>query len=106
MGAVLSRKDQKQLESHQKADWDSGSPPDPDLSHSPEDEPARHGDPGNAAGLGLLGVLVHVPAAAAETDQVDDQDQQAQAQTHGTDARQQYQRLGGGGEKTVTHSSD
>lgn len=92
----MSRKDQKQQDPHQKAHWDSGSTPDPDLSHSPEDEPAGHGDPGNAAGLGPLGVLVYVPAAAAaQSEQVDQQDQQAQAQTHGTDARQQYQRLGG-----------
>lgn len=66
-------------------------------SDSPKDEARRHGDPGDAAGLGPFGILVDVPAAAAQNDQVDGQDQQAQAQAHGTNARQEYQRLGGGG---------
>lgn len=66
-------------------------------SDSPKDEARRHGDPGDAAGLGPFGVLVYVPAAAAQADQVGEQEQQAQAQTDGTDARQQYQRLGGVG---------
>lgn len=68
-------------------------------SDSPKDEARHHGDPGDAADLGPFGVLVDVPAAAAQTDQVDGQDQQAQAQTHGANARQEYQRLGGEGRR-------
>lgn len=63
---------------------------------SPKDEARHHGDPGDAAGLRPFGVLVNVRAAAAQADQVDGQDQEAQAQTHGAKARQEYQRLGGG----------
>lgn len=66
-----------------------------DVADSPEDEARHHGDPGDAAGLGPLGVLVDGPAAAAQADQVDGQDQQAQAQADGADARQKYKRLGG-----------
>lgn len=59
----------------------------------PHDEATDDGGPGDAAGLGPLGVLIDVLAAAAHADQVDGEDQQAHAQTHGADARQKYQRL-------------
>lgn len=66
-----------------------------DSQDSPKDEARHHSDPGDAAGLGPFGVLINVPTAAAQTDQVDGQDKQAQAQTHGANARQEYQGLGG-----------
>lgn len=63
------------------------------LSDSPHDETCDDGDPGDAAGLGPFAVFIHVLAAAAQADQVHGQNQQAQTQTHGSDARQKYQRL-------------
>lgn len=66
------------------------------LSDSPHDETCDDGDPGDAAGLGPFAVFVHVLAAAAQADQVHGQNQQAQNQTHGSDACQKYQRLRAG----------
>lgn len=63
------------------------------LSDSPHDETCDDGDPGDAAGLGPFAVFVHVLAAAAQADQVHGQNQQAQTQTHGSDACQKDQRL-------------
>lgn len=69
------------------------------LSDSPHDETCDDGDPGDAAGLGPFAVFVHVLAAAAQADQVHGQNQQAQNQTHGSDACQKYQRLRAGERK-------
>lgn len=69
------------------------------LSDSPHDETCDDGDPGDAAGLGPFAVFVHVLAAAAQADQVHGQNQQAQNQTHGSDACQKYQRLSAGERK-------
>lgn len=65
------------------------------LGDSPHDQACDDGGPGDAAGLGPLGFFVNVLAAAAQADQVDGEDQQAQAQANGADAGQSYQRLGG-----------
>lgn len=62
---------------------------------SPHDQACDDGGPGDAAGLGPLGVFVDVFAVAAQADQVDGEEQQAQAQTNSADAGQSYQRLGG-----------
>lgn len=62
---------------------------------SPHDQACYDGGPGDAAGLRPLGVFVDVFAAAAQADQVDGEDQQAQAQADGADAGQSYQRLRG-----------
>lgn len=80
-----------------------------DPQNSPKDNARRHGDPADAAGLGPLGILVDAPAAAAQNHQVDGQDQEAQAQAHGADARQEDQRLEeevGGGEVEAELSDD
>lgn len=69
------------------------------LSDSPHDETCDDGDPGDAAGLGPFAVFVHVLAAAAQADQVHGQNQQAQNQTHGSNACQKYQRLRAGERK-------
>lgn len=64
-----------------------------ECSDPPHDEACDDSGPGDTAGLGPLGVLIDVLAAAAHADQVHGEDQQAHTQTHGADARQKYQRL-------------
>lgn len=67
---------------------------------SPCDEASSHGGPGDAAGVGLLALLLFVLAAAAQAAQVDGQTQQVEAEPRSRHAAQEYERLQGeGGEK-------
>lgn len=61
--------------------------------HSPAEEPGHHGCPGDAAGVGLLGLHCVVPPAAARTHQVNSEEDEVQAQANGSYHPQEEQRL-------------
>lgn len=60
---------------------------------SPGDEAGGHGGPGDAAGVGLLALLLLVFAAAAQAAQVDGQAQQVEAEAGRRHAAQEYEGL-------------
>lgn len=64
-----------------------------DLILSPCDEASSHGGPGDAAGVGLLALLLFIFAAAAQTAQVDGQTEQVEAEACSRHAAQEYERL-------------
>lgn len=66
---------------------------------SPGDEAGGHGGPGDAAGVGLLALLLLVFAAAAQAAQVDGQAQQVEAEAGRRHAAQEYEGLQGQGSK-------
>lgn len=60
---------------------------------SPCDEAGGDSGPGDAAGVGLLALLLLVFTAAAQTAQVDGQTQQVEAEPCSRHAAQEYERL-------------
>lgn len=76
------------------------------LLSSPCDEASSHGGPGDAAGVGLLALLLFVFAAAAEAAQVDGQTQQVEAEACRRHAAQEDERLQteGGDRMWVSHT--
>lgn len=61
--------------------------------HSPADEPSRHGRPGDAAGVAMLGLHRTALQGAAHTHQVSREEDEVQAQPDGGHQPQEQQRL-------------
>lgn len=64
-----------------------------DYSCSPYYEACDNSSPGGTAGIRPFGFFIQLPPAAAQTQQVHCQKQQAQTKTHSTNACKKYQRL-------------
>lgn len=60
---------------------------------SPREEGGGHGRPGDAAGAGLLALLLFLFAATAQAAQVDGETQQVETQSGGRHAAQEHQGL-------------
>lgn len=69
------------------------------LCLSPCDQAGGDSGPGDAAGIGLLALLLFVFVAAAQTAQVDGETQQVEAEPRSRQAGQEYERLQRGGER-------
>lgn len=63
------------------------------MIHSPCDEAGSNSRPGDAAGVGLLALLLLVFAAAAQTAQVNGQTEQVEAEPRGRHAAKEDERL-------------
>lgn len=60
---------------------------------SPCDEAGGDGGPGDAAGVGLLALLLFIFVAAAQTAQIDGQTQEVEAEPRSCHTAQEYERL-------------